>query len=104
MIVIFLFNCTDCISQFQKQTVITPYKDTERSYEMHFRPLFDWALDQLNHPHLISHFVWDTVKLSKFNGSQWIRFIHELWTGNNWWKTQVGQYSSYFHHYLLIYV
>jgi len=70
--------------------VVTPYKNAERSYEMHFRPLFDWALDQLNHPRLISHFVWDAIKLYKFNGSHWIRFIHEPWTGNNWWTTQVG--------------
>ena len=80
--------------QFQKKTVVAMYKNAERSYDMHFRPLFDWALDQLNHPCLISHFVWDAVRLSKFNGSCWIRFIHEPWTANHWWETQV-QHSLY---------
>jgi hypothetical protein len=56
---------------------------------MHFRPLFDWALDQLDHPRLIPHFVWDAVRLSKFNGVCWIRFIHEPWTADNWWNIQV---------------
>jgi hypothetical protein len=65
------------------------YKNVERSYDMHFRPLFDWALDHLDHPRLIHQFVWDAVKLSKFNGSRWIRFFHEPWTANYWWKTQV---------------
>jgi hypothetical protein len=75
--------------QFEKKDVVVKYKNIERYYDMHSRPLFEWALWHLDHPRIIPHFVWDAERLSKFNGVRWMRFYHEPWTGDHWWNTQV---------------
>ena len=77
------------VLEFEKHMVVVPYKKVERSYEMHCRPLWDWALGLLDHPRLISRFVWDAERISKFNGSKWVRLYHEPWTANDWWNIQV---------------
>ena len=81
--------------QFEKKTIIAPYKKTERSYEVWVRPLWEWGLDLLNHPRLISKFVWDAEHVFKYDGSHWVRCFHEPWTANNWWKIQVFQSVVY---------
>jgi|ERR1700733_4420520 hypothetical protein len=81
--------------QFDKKTIIAPYKKTERSYEVWVRPLWEWGLDLLNHPRLISKFVWDAERIFKFDGLRWVRCFHEPWTANNWWKIQVFSSAVY---------
>ena len=43
-------------------------------------------------PLLVPHFVWDACELSKFDGEEFVQFIHELWTANQLWEVQVCQY------------
>jgi Plavaka transposase len=59
-------------------------------YDIHFRPLWDWALDMLSDHHLAPLFVWDAQRLSKFNGDSFVRFFHEPWTANRMWEIQVS--------------
>ena len=65
-----------------------PYDKEVRVYDVHHRPLWDWALGLLDHPCLIHEFVWDAEKISKWTGVRWERFIHEPWTANDWWNIQ----------------
>lgn len=65
------------------------YKKEERSFDVHYRPLWDWALDLLREPSLSPHFVWDAQRLYKHNGERFVRFVDEPWTGDRWWQLQV---------------
>jgi hypothetical protein len=56
---------------------------------MHYHPLWDWALDLLQDKHLAYHFVFDTQRLSKFNGERFVRFINEPCTADAFWNAQV---------------
>ncbi|KAG1822153.1 hypothetical protein DFJ58DRAFT_720123 [Suillus subalutaceus] len=58
------------------------------SFEMHYRPLWDWALDLLQDICLACHFVFDAQCLSKFNGEKCVRFIDEPWTADAFWNAQ----------------
>jgi hypothetical protein len=68
---------------------VVPYQSKDHEFDVHYRPLWDWALDLLNDEQLVSHFEWDAQKLFKFNGTDYIRFFNEPWTGNRWWEVQV---------------
>ncbi|KAG2105004.1 uncharacterized protein F5147DRAFT_746463 [Suillus discolor] len=65
-----------------------PYKNEERVYEVHARPLWDWALDLLDNPLLAPHFVWDMQHVYKHNGTDFKHFFNEPWTGHQWWDIQ----------------
>jgi hypothetical protein len=65
------------------------YKKNEQVYEVHARPIWDWALDLLDNPLLAPHFVWDACRVYKHNGAQFERFFNEPWTGDRWWDIQV---------------
>jgi hypothetical protein len=54
--------------------------------------LWEWAVDMVVNPLLAPHFVWDACELSKFNGEEFVRFIHEPWTADRLWEVQVFQY------------
>jgi len=40
-------------------------------------------------PVLAPHFQWDAQRLSKFNGKEFVRFIHEPYTADRFWEIQV---------------
>ncbi|KAF7973288.1 hypothetical protein HWV62_15663 [Athelia sp. TMB] len=73
---------------FIPRTVSVPYKQSERSYDLHFRPLMRWALSLVDHPRLAHEFRWDAERISKFDGHKWQRVYHEPWTAEDWWSTQ----------------
>lgn len=76
--------------QFEKHTVLVPYKREEREYNVHFRPLMQWALNLVDHPRLAPQFIWDAERISKYNGYKWVRVYHEPWTADHWWQVQVS--------------
>ncbi|KAG1845088.1 hypothetical protein DFJ58DRAFT_717530 [Suillus subalutaceus] len=73
---------------FSKHEVAVTYKKNEQVYEVHARPIWDWALDLLDNPLLAPHFVWDACRVYKHNGAQFERFFDEPWTGDRWWDIQ----------------
>ncbi|KAH9958378.1 hypothetical protein BJV74DRAFT_789349, partial [Russula compacta] len=68
------------IIKFIKDKVTAPYKNVDRTFEIHYHLLWDWALDLLNDEHLVPHFEWDVCKLFKFNGEEWVQCFNEPWT------------------------
>ncbi|KAG1889501.1 hypothetical protein F4604DRAFT_1674126 [Suillus subluteus] len=56
---------------------------------MHYRPLWEWALDMLQDQCLVLHFVFDEQQLYKFNGTCFVHFIDEPWTANTFWDSQL---------------
>jgi hypothetical protein len=67
--------------------VYTP--EITREFTLRSRPLWDWAISLVNDPVLAPHFQWDAQHLSKFNGKEYVRFIHEPYTADRFWDIQV---------------
>lgn len=82
--------------QPQVDLISVQFKQEKRTYQLHSRPLMQWALDQLSDPSLIPYTVWDAHQLFKYNSEaqEWTRFIHEPFTANQWWQIQVSGLSG----------
>ncbi|KAG1908652.1 uncharacterized protein F5891DRAFT_1124360 [Suillus fuscotomentosus] len=74
--------------RYTPDVVSVKHQDETHEFDMHYRPLWDWALDLLRDRRLAPHFVFDAQHLSKFNGEWFVRFIDELWTANAFWNAQ----------------
>jgi hypothetical protein len=75
--------------QFHKKDITVPYQKESVELEVWSRPLWGWITDLLRDPHIAPSFVWDAQRLSKFDGSRFVRFIDEPWTANSFWEVQV---------------
>ncbi|KAI6042277.1 hypothetical protein EDC04DRAFT_2564564 [Pisolithus marmoratus] len=75
-------------TSFSKFEITAPYKGEGVMFQVHARPLWDWALDLLQNPSLAPHFVWDAQRLFKHDGEKYERFYTEPWTGDRWWDIQ----------------
>ncbi|KAF8132645.1 hypothetical protein K438DRAFT_1998510 [Mycena galopus ATCC 62051] len=78
-------KCTD----FEKSEVDVLYKNIPQSFEMYARPLWNWTLDLIQDPRLAPCFVWDAVKMYRHNGTSFVRFWNEPWTGNVYSEIQI---------------
>ena len=67
-----------------------PYNTEERTFEMYARPLWNWAMDIVQDPHLADFFVWDAEQCYIFDENKWHRFYTEPWTAAAMWDIQVG--------------
>ncbi|KAI5998520.1 hypothetical protein F5J12DRAFT_906856 [Pisolithus orientalis] len=76
------------LTPFTKHVISAPYKGKEMEFEVHTRPVWDWALDLLTDPQLAPHFVWDAEWVYKHNGEEYERFYGEPWTCDRWWDIQ----------------
>ncbi|KAI5983591.1 hypothetical protein EDD15DRAFT_2533716 [Pisolithus albus] len=76
------------MTPFEKGVISIPHQKQDFEFDVHFRPLWDWAMDLLSNPILMPHFVWDAQRLYKHNGERFERFVDEPWTGNRWWNIQ----------------
>ena len=65
------------------------YKKETLNFEFFYRNLWEWAMDLVTDPILAPHFHWDAQQLYKYNGKEWVRFMHEPWTADKYWRVQV---------------
>jgi len=79
----------ETITPFNKKTIHVPYKQKDVALEVWSRPILNWATDLLHDPNIAPSFVWDAQRLSKFDGSRFVRFIDEPWTADDFWDVQV---------------
>ncbi|KAG1888363.1 hypothetical protein F4604DRAFT_1877444 [Suillus subluteus] len=75
-------------TRFQHDTLSVPFEKEVYKFDMHYHPLFNWALDLLRDQRLTPHFVFDVQRLSKFNGERFVHFIDEPWTADAFWNAQ----------------
>ncbi|KAI0373353.1 hypothetical protein BV20DRAFT_1013853, partial [Pilatotrama ljubarskyi] len=75
---------------YREHTVTKQYgaEEVPRSFTFYFRPLFDWGLSLLRDPLLACKFAWDAIRLFKYNGEEWERFIDEPHTADGFWHIQ----------------
>ncbi|KAG0700512.1 hypothetical protein DFH29DRAFT_876568 [Suillus ampliporus] len=85
-----LHSATTQVTPFTKHEITVPYKQEERVYEVHALPIWEWALNLLENPLLVLHFIWDAQCVYKHNGMGFERFYDEPWTGDQWWDVQSG--------------
>ncbi|KAI6099276.1 hypothetical protein EV401DRAFT_2081596 [Pisolithus croceorrhizus] len=76
------------LTPFSKLKITAPYKGEDMMFQVHIRPLWDWALDLLQNPSLTLHFVWDAQQLFKHDGKKYECFYTEPWMGTHWWDIQ----------------
>ncbi|KDR65150.1 hypothetical protein GALMADRAFT_148940 [Galerina marginata CBS 339.88] len=81
-------QASEMLTPFQKHVISVRYKEVYVSFDFWSRSLWNWALDLVKNPILAPHFQWDARKLYKYNGKEFIRFIHEPWTADRWWRIQ----------------
>ncbi|KAI6115074.1 hypothetical protein EDD16DRAFT_1520797 [Pisolithus croceorrhizus] len=85
---------TNTITQFSKLKITAPYKGEDMMFQVHIRPLWDWALDLLQNPSLTLHFVWDAQQLFKHDGKKYECFYTEPWMGTHWWDIQLSSHGT----------
>ncbi|KAG1766129.1 hypothetical protein EV702DRAFT_1204297 [Suillus placidus] len=76
------------MTPFEKHTITARHKWEDLTFDVYTRPLWDWALDLLQDPLLVPHFVWDAQRLYKHDGAHYECFYHEPWTADRWWNVQ----------------
>ncbi|KAJ7824744.1 hypothetical protein B0H14DRAFT_3110853 [Mycena olivaceomarginata] len=75
-------------TEFERFDVTVPYKTRDQTFEMYARPLWDWAMDIVQDPHLADFFCWDAEQCYIFDGTKWQRFYTEPWTAEAMWEIQ----------------
>ncbi|KAH9985222.1 hypothetical protein BJV74DRAFT_878709 [Russula compacta] len=53
------------------EQISVPYDKKEWKFDVHYRPLWDWALDLLNNEQLSPQFEWDAQRLYRFDGNSY---------------------------------
>ncbi|KAJ7936065.1 hypothetical protein B0H13DRAFT_1853765 [Mycena leptocephala] len=69
-------------------TITVRYKNENKTYDTHTRPLWDWARSLIQDPRLASSCVWDAEKAYNFDGETYVRFYQEPWTADAFWAAQ----------------
>ena len=77
-------------NQLKQLLLYIPFENETRKYTVWGRDLWDWAMDLLLDTHLTQHWCFDSLRLFKWNGMEWVRFRHEPWTANLMWNVQVS--------------
>ncbi|KAJ7876625.1 hypothetical protein B0H13DRAFT_2235988 [Mycena leptocephala] len=75
-------------TEFARGTITVQYKNENKTYDTHTRPLWDWARSLIQDRRLASSFVWDAEKAYKFDGETYVRFYQEPWTADAFWTAQ----------------
>ncbi|KAJ4476792.1 hypothetical protein C8R41DRAFT_869631 [Lentinula lateritia] len=86
------------LTKFRKTEVVVRYCDLEpESYELYYRPVWDWLQELLLNCDIVSKMEWDARRLFKFDGGSrtWKRFIEEAWSANSWWSFQVSEDAAH---------
>lgn len=85
---IYLYHVS--LHQFSPSDFVVTYQKRDHEFTLHSRSLWDWILLQVQDPQLASHFHWDAQRLSKHDGSKWVRFYDEPWTADKFAQVQVS--------------
>jgi hypothetical protein len=65
------------------------YSKEVYEYPVYYRPLWDWAQDQLRNPSLAPYTMWDACRMYRYNGKSWVGFVDEPFTARRCWNVQV---------------
>ena len=80
--------------QFEELQITVPFKQTEHTFNIWQRSLWEWGLDHLRDKNIVKECVFDAQRLWKYNqgAESWERFITEPYTANRFWNIQVRSF------------
>jgi hypothetical protein len=84
-----VFLCSYNQLQLEKRDVPVEFEGKEHHFEFWHRDLWKTIVSVVQDPELASTMEWDATKLEKFDGREWKRFIHEPFTADRMWESQV---------------
>ncbi|KAI0651235.1 hypothetical protein C8Q79DRAFT_922050 [Trametes meyenii] len=64
------------LTPFKKHVITVDYK-TPRNHDVYCRDLWEWVVDLLSNAYLVSRMDFNAMKLSRFNGKEWIACYDE---------------------------
>ncbi|KAI0693261.1 hypothetical protein BC835DRAFT_1416000 [Cytidiella melzeri] len=73
---------------FTLTLISQPYKGEDKVFDFYSRPLWEWVLSQVQGPLLAPNMEWEAQRLSKFDGTKWVRFYDEPWTARKFAEVQ----------------
>ncbi|KAH9007984.1 hypothetical protein EDB83DRAFT_2509248 [Lactarius deliciosus] len=76
------------LTPFELSTVSVPYKSKNLEFNVHYRPLWDWAKDLIQSSQLAKHFHWDAERIFRCTGDESVRVFNEPWSGDAFWDAQ----------------
>ncbi|KAF9491816.1 hypothetical protein BDN71DRAFT_1578512 [Pleurotus eryngii] len=74
--------------EFIRDDIEVEYDGEKMTFEMWYRPLWDWALSLIQDSSFVPYFEWNSQRLYKFNGTDFIRFVDEPLTGEQLWNME----------------
>ncbi|KAF7424448.1 hypothetical protein PC9H_009755 [Pleurotus ostreatus] len=74
--------------EFIRDDIEVEYDGEMMTFEMWYRPLWDWALSLVQDSSLVPYFEWNSQRLYKFNGTNFVRFVDEPLTGEQLWNME----------------
>ncbi|KAF4583960.1 hypothetical protein EYR40_002458 [Pleurotus pulmonarius] len=74
--------------EFIRDDIEVEYNGETMTFEMWYRPLWDWALSLIQDTSLAPYFEWNSQRLYKFNGTDFVRFVDEPLTGERLWNME----------------
>ncbi|KAG2090890.1 uncharacterized protein F5147DRAFT_755445 [Suillus discolor] len=78
-------TASQCFTPFQVDVVSVLYQNKVHEFDMHYHPLWEWALDMLRDRCLVSHFIFDAQRLYKFNATGfYLNLPVEIWNCTGW--------------------
>ena len=60
-----------------------------RTFSFWHHSLWEWGVNLVQDPILAHLFSWHAIRLHKWDGRQWVRFVDEPNTGDLWWEIEV---------------
>lgn len=60
------------------------------TFVVYYRNIQDWAVNLVQDPIVGPNFVFHAQRLSKFDGTTFVRFYDEPWTADDFWNSQVN--------------
>ncbi|KAH9172732.1 hypothetical protein EDB89DRAFT_2114096 [Lactarius sanguifluus] len=76
------------LTPFELSTVSVPYRNKNLEFDVHYRPLWDWAKDLIQSSQLAKHFHWDAERIFRCTGDESVRVFNEPWSGDAFWDAQ----------------
>ncbi|KAF9491818.1 hypothetical protein BDN71DRAFT_1578516 [Pleurotus eryngii] len=74
--------------EFVQDDIEVEYDSEKMTFEMWYRPLWDWALSLILDSSLVPYFEWNSQRLYKFDGTHFVRFVDEPLTGERLWNME----------------
>ncbi|KAG6905321.1 hypothetical protein DXG01_003456 [Tephrocybe rancida] len=81
-------DATNQYSPFQHKWMRVTYGKYSKSFDFWNRSLKDWATVILDDNYLGNIAEFESVRLDKFDGEDWVPFYHEPWTAKRMWAVQ----------------